>query len=435
MNRRMIYKAFDGLRPDVSSKKRMLDNILSDACADCTPGRMTNLKISGKAKWTMAAAIIMVALMGAAVIYGSMSRNTPEGEAYTTLTPMSDTENHDADALAEYVDAYNALPEVMATNELNELGEYIMQTDDAAAANTGTGLLPGYELYNIRDEETAAAADAICEKHGLALRTDFRNSLPAGKVVRFINAFFDESVLSLTGGRAYPGYGSDGMLYATAGGSFNVMGMLNIADLKSGVDFELVRAVKGYLEPPGYPNEETILHDSWLYDTAAGQTVWLKTYTLSYPVYDGRIFETDRSSITAVMDNSIITFEFERTLTPEVLEALADAIDFAAIDACELPPMEKTEVSENDTELGIYYYTLHKTEFSIQLGDDPVNYLTAQMNGSIMENAEWSVSDESILKLSVSGGIATVTPVSAGTVTLSVKYGEASASCTVYVIE
>ena len=432
MNRRMIYKAFDGLRPDVSSKKRMLDNILSDACADCTPERMTNLKISGKAKWTMAAAIIMVALMGAAAVYGSVSRNKPEDEVFTAFTPMSDTANLDADALAEYVEAYNALPEVMASTELTE---YILQSSVREREEINHELLPGYELYDVYYADTADAVDSICERYGLSRHSDFRNSLAAGKVVRYINNFFDESVLKLTGERATPGYGAKGMLLCTEDGSFNVSGLLNISAVNSLVGFELDRDVKGYLQPIAILNAQTDVHDSSLFETSGGQTVWLKTYTLSYPVYDGRIFETDRSSITAVMDNSIITFEFERTLTPEVLEALADAIDFAAIDACELPPMEKTEVSENDTELGIYYYTLHKTEFSIQLGDDPVNYLTAQMNGSIMENAEWSVSDESILKLSVSGGIATVTPVSAGTVTLSVKYGEASASCTVYVIE
>lgn len=323
MMKKKIKECYETMKPDDAARERMLANILGASSARNATRKDTNMKKhkTNHALKFAAAFALALAIPAAAVCAAGFFRldHVGIGKEVVGDWPGGDTREVDMISLQGLSDS----PESQACAEWNEFyWEYDKdETILSQIGNGPTGVDDKYDAYTCYTQEMADKVDEICEKYQLSLMTGLQ-------VANTYEEFLEKT-----------GYGdirgeSDQVLhniwdgYYYEDGTFGVDGEAIIsADQKVGckTDYQFSRAMKGTFSPIELNVEDMDAYEQWEYTTRSGETVLLAKSSFKGLI----LLDKEKCFLSVNVLGDIRSGTFD--VSNEMLEALADSFDFAAV--------------------------------------------------------------------------------------------------------
>ena len=255
----------------------------------------------------------------------------PETEKSVSYDPMPG----DVDIIS--LQGFAGSPEYQAMLEWSEF-QHGYDRDGAILRQVGNKPTPWDEKYNyngylVYSQEMADKLDAIAEKYGLALHTGFRLGATVEELREWLGPF---TVAGQWGGYYYDD------------GTFQMDGEQEVSGYGA-LSFQLRRCMKGVLDTVSLNITDAATYEQWEYKTACGETVLLalgphKALILAdlpdsfvavnvmagaEPMeYQGGLSPLGGEGVPPLEAEAM---EFQVSLSPASLEALADSIDFTLL--------------------------------------------------------------------------------------------------------
>lgn len=324
MTKKEIMASYEQMKPDKEAKRRMWKNIQAlekEEHREGKEGDSMKIKSKGIVRFAAAAAVVLsISTVGYAS--GIFHLGDVDSGKQTIDYPKLE-QPYEVDTVSLHGMAGS--PEYEACREWEDFQENY-DKDGKILSEIGNNLagLGEYEtIYGCYTQEMADKVDEICQKYKLFKLTDcqlVRGEKKLCKQIGIKNLFREEKAAEMEQEFAPEGY-----FYAD--GTFHLDCSMKLKGMKSPADYQFSRSVKGtFQHVSGLNVGDLSKYKQWEYVTAGGETVLLANNHSSKALI---MADREKSFIVINILGNILEGSFD--ISNEVLEEMADAIDFAAI--------------------------------------------------------------------------------------------------------